>query len=144
MRHDIGGINPQPLDAFREVGFEQGAIVAADVQDQVAGFEPDDLFGHVRDAGEMVPHGLVDAGAIPIGGVKHAGRHGMAHLHQTAGILVERRVAAHEIQRDAALHRRRAVGFGKSAADELVAERNHGCQGAAAAKAAGLAGDKNW
>lgn len=143
MGDDVGRINAEPFDVFGAVGFQKGAVITTDIQNQVAGFELSNFFRHVRDSGKIIPHGLIDAGTVPVGGIKHSRRDRMSHLNQTTGILVEGRVAAHQIEWNAALHRWRAVRFGERAADILIAEGNDRRQFAASAQAACLSGNQN-
>ena len=87
------------------VAVEQGAVVAADVDHEVAGLQARELLGGARDAVQVLGHRPVDAAAVPVGLVEDRAGHRVAGLDQPARVLVARHVAADELERDGALHR---------------------------------------
>jgi hypothetical protein len=46
----------------------------------------------------------------------------VAQLHQATSLFIASRIAPHQIQRNAPLDRRRAIGLGKRAGERLIPE----------------------
>ena len=110
VSRDVGGIEAQVAQALRLVAIEQRAVVAADVDDKVAGLERHDRFDPASYAVEVVGHRAVDAAAIPVGAVEDRAGDGVLGLDQAARLLVARHVAAHQLERDRPLDRLSAPG----------------------------------
>src|SRR5262249_17878007 len=93
-------IETNEIGACAIEGAQQGAVVAADVDDDVARRQANELPGAPYDFGQSVSHGLVDAGHVPVVVVDQLLRKGMAQLHETAGVFVERGIATDQVERD--------------------------------------------
>ncbi len=119
---DVGGVEAEVGQPLGLVAVEQGAVVAADVDDQVAGGEADQALGFAGDLMEVLGHRPVDAAAVPVGAVEDRSRHRVAGLHQATSVLVGRHVAPHELQRHRALDRVGSAGVGEGAGDALFSE----------------------
>ena len=122
VARDVGGVEAEMAQALGLVAVEQRAVVAADVDDQVAGLQRHDRFDAAGDAVEVLGHRAVDAAAIPVGAVEDRAGDRVLGLDQAARLLVAGHVAAHQLQRDRALDRLSAAGIRESARDALVAE----------------------
>ena len=134
-RH-VGGVEAEVAQTLRLVPVQQGAVVAADVDDEVPGLQRHDRFDAVSDPVEILGHRAVDPAAIPVGAVEDRPGDRVLGLDQAACFLVARHVAAHQLERDRTLDRLVAAGIRKRPGDALVAERQHGREVRAAADAA--------
>src|SRR5262249_40894970 len=61
-----GRIDPDECQILSVVGFEQRAVVAADVYHQLPGFQIDELLDSAYLVGKMLNHGLVQSRAIAV------------------------------------------------------------------------------
>jgi hypothetical protein len=124
----VGGVEPEEAYVPGGEAIEQRAVVAADVDDQVAGFKQGQLLGGASDPVQVACHRLVDATAVPVRLVEDRARDRVAGLQEAARVLVASHVAADELERYRALHRLLAARLREGARDALLAQVKHGRQ----------------
>ena len=107
------------------VAVEQRAVVAADVDHEVAGLQAASSSAALRDVVQVLGHRPVDAAAVPVRLVEDRSGHRVADLDEPARVLVARHVAADELERNGALDGLTTPGLGESARDALLAEVEH-------------------
>jgi hypothetical protein len=122
---DVRGVEAEEAQLPRGVAVQQRAVVAADVDHEVAGRQLRERLRRLGDAVEVVRHRPVDAAAVPVGLVEDRARDGVADLDEAARVLVARHVAAHELERDRALHGLAAARLGERPREGLLAEVEH-------------------
>ena len=76
------------VEAVGRVPVEQRPVVAADVDDEVAGLELHDALDALGDAVEVVGHRAIDAAAVPIRAVEDRPGDGVLGLDQATRGLV--------------------------------------------------------
>ena len=122
VARNVGGVVAEVGEVRHVVAVQQRAVIAADVDHEIARSEADQLLRRLCDAVEILGHRAVDPAAVPVGVVEDRSGDGLPRLDQAAGILVSSHVAANELQRDRALHGLRAARLGECARDVLVAQ----------------------
>src|SRR5207245_9080654 len=85
-------------------------VVTTNVEHR-AGFSSPHPHYLAHDAGEMVPHRLICAGAIPVGVIKNFRWHTVFHLQKAASRLVRRGIATDKNERNAAQRGSRRAGL---------------------------------
>jgi hypothetical protein len=116
-------IESDAIDPGNVAGPQHGAVVAADVDDDVAGGQRDETFNPLHDLGQRVAHRLIDARLVPVVAVNKLLRIRVAKLNQATGVLVAPGIAPDELKRDLAVRqgRGRAVDH-ECGCERLIAE----------------------
>ena len=137
-RH-VRGVHPEERHLSRSIDIpvEERAVVAADVDDEIA--RPKAAHGlgrQARDLVEVLGHRPVDPAAVPVRAVENRAGNGVAELEKATTLRVRRAVAPDELQRQSRLGEAILPRPSERPCDALVPEVHHRRKRRGAARAA--------
>ncbi len=121
---DVRGIHPI-LDERLRITIEQRTVIAANVEHAQISTLGGVRLGLLGYAAQMVAHGLVGAGTVPIISVQDFLRKGIGQLEQSAGILITVQVAPDQLRGQLAGGRILASRFDEGALQVLLSKIYH-------------------